>query len=185
MQSFKNRQSWPRRRFLQAGVALALGGSSSGALAATSSSQEWTLSFYNLHTGESFDRPYRVGNAYISPALADIDRLLRDFRTNEVQSIDPSLLDLLFHLRTVMDSDRPFQVISGYRSPKTNAMLANASGGVAKKSYHMKGMAVDVRLPGRDLGKLREAAINLKVGGVGFYPKSDFIHLDTGRVRYW
>jgi len=180
-----NRRLWPRRHIIKAGAALALGGAPLKALAATSPQQERALSFYNLHTGESLTRPYRFGDAYIPSALAEIDKLLRDFRTDEVRNIDPLLLDFLYDLRAVLGSDQPFDVISGYRSPKTNAMLAKNSGGVAKKSFHMKGMAIDVRLQDRGLAKLRRAAIDLQLGGVGYYPGPDFVHLDTGRVRFW
>ena len=176
---------WPRRRFILAGAALAVCGAPIKSWASTPRQPERVLGFYNLHTGESLDQPYRVGDTYLPSALADIDWLLRDFRTDDVRRIDPGLLDFLYELRRVMKCDEPFHVISGYRSPKTNAMLAKASGGVAKKSFHMKGMAIDVRLPGRNLTKLRQAAVNLRRGGVGFYPGSDFVHLDTGRVRFW
>jgi uncharacterized protein YcbK (DUF882 family) len=164
---------------------LALAGGPLKAMAATSHRQERSLSFHNLHTGESLARPYRVGDTYISSSLAEFDRLLRDFRTGEVKPIDPALLDFLHDLRIAIGGDQPFHVISGYRSPKTNAQLASKSGGVAKKSLHMKGMAIDVRLPHQDLDKLRQAAIGLRLGGVGYYPGSDFVHLDTGRVRFW
>lgn len=180
-----NQHLWPRRRFLGAGAAVALSGGPFQALAATSQPQERSLSFYNLHTGESLARPYRVGDTYIPSALTEFDRLLRDFRTDEVKEIDRALLDFLHDLRLSIGSSQPFHVISGYRSPKTNAQLASKSGGVAKKSFHMKGMAIDIRLPRQDLGELRQAAIGLRRGGVGYYPGSDFVHLDTGRVRFW
>ena len=176
---------WTRRGLIGTGAALALTGGPLKALAATPRPHERTLGFHNLHTGESVTRPYRVGDRYISSSLAEIDRVLRDFRTGEVKPIDPALLDFLHDLRHVMGSDQPFHVISGYRSPKTNAKLASKSGGVAKKSLHMRGMAIDVRLPHQDLTKVRQAAIALELGGVGYYPGSDFVHLDTGRVRFW
>lgn len=185
MEELGKQTVWPRRRLIKAGAALALASTPVKALAAVSGRAERALSFYNLHTGESLKRPYRFGDAYIPSALAEIDTVLRDFRTDEVKHIDPALLDFLYDLRAVLGSDQPFQVISGYRSPKTNAMLAKKSGGVAKKSFHMKGMAIDVRLPDRDLVKLRQAAMELQLGGVGYYPKSNFVHLDTGRVRSW
>lgn len=180
--------TWRRRRFLGAGAAVALSGTFSlthSALASTASDQERILSFHNLHTGESLTRPYRIGDRYISSSLAEIDHLLRDFRTGDVKSMDPALLDLLYDLRSLVESSGPFHVISGYRSPKTNETLAQKSNGIAKKSLHMKGMAIDVRLPGTALSQLRRAAIGLKAGGVGYYQKSDFVHLDTGRVRFW
>jgi uncharacterized protein YcbK (DUF882 family) len=128
---------------------------------------------------------YWAEGNYITPALKDIDHVLRDFRTGDVARIDPRLLDLLHLLRSRLESTEPFHVISGYRSPKTNGTLAQQSSGVAKKSLHMKGMAADVRLPGRVLSDLKGVAVSLKLGGVGYYPKSDFIHVDVGRVRYW
>ena len=114
--------------------------------------------------------------------------MLRDFRQNEVKPIDPQLLDLLFELGGTLETDQPFHVISGYRSPHTNQMLRERGGsdtGVATKSLHMVGKAIDIRVPGVKLDDLRAAAKSLKLGGVGFYPSSNFVHLDTGRVRYW
>jgi len=143
------------------------------------------LAFYNLHTGEKTDTVYWADGAFQPDGLAEIDRLLRDFRTGDVKEIDHRLLDLLHRLHGVMDSTTPFHVISGYRSPKTNAQLAAAGNGVAKRSMHMRGMAIDIRLPGRDLKDLHRAARSLRAGGVGYYGKSDFVHVDVGRVRYW
>jgi uncharacterized protein YcbK (DUF882 family) len=153
------------------------------AAAATEAARE--LEFHSLHTGESLRRVYWEGGRYVTDSLAEIDYVLRDFRTGDVHRIDPALLDLVHRVRQVMDSDRPVQVISGYRSPATNAMLARRSNGVAKNSLHVKGMAIDLRLPDRPLADLRAAALALAGGGVGYYPKSDFVHMDTGRVRAW
>jgi uncharacterized protein YcbK (DUF882 family) len=111
--------------------------------------------------------------------------VLRDFRTGDIEVIDPQLLVLLHKISQRIGKDEPFDVISGYRSPKTNARLASNSNGVAKHSLHMQGMAVDICLPGMKLAHLRDAAKSLKAGGVGYYPKSNFIHIDTGKVRYW
>ena len=146
---------------------------------------EREISFHNLHTGETLTRTYWAAGAYGPEALTEIDAILRDWRTGDVHPMEPELLDFLHDLRLAMDSSEPFHVISGYRSPKTNAKLAAASSGVAKKSLHMRGMAIDVSLPGRELADLRQAAIGLQRGGVGFYPKSGFIHVDIGRVRSW
>jgi uncharacterized protein YcbK (DUF882 family) len=143
------------------------------------------LGFYNLRTGESLSSVYWEDGRYLADALAEIDYVLRDFRTGEVHPIDPALLDLVHRLRVVMGTAQPFHVISGYRSPETNAMLARKSGGVAKNSYHVKGMAIDLRLPDRRLEDLRAAALALAGGGVGYYPRSDFVHMDTGPVRAW
>ena len=143
------------------------------------------LSFRHLHTGEQLSVPYWEGGRYSAHALAEIDNLLRDFRTGEKTNMDTGLLEFLHRVRTVLESDQPFEIISGYRSPKTNARLAAKSRSVAKRSYHMQGMAIDIRLPGRRLRDLRRAALDLRLGGVGYYGRSDFIHLDTGRVRFW
>jgi len=172
-----------RRRFLALGAmaACALGSAPARALVAGQRS----LSFHHLHTGEQLTATYWADGAYVGEALATIDRLLRDFRTDEVKAIDRRLLDLLNLLGRKMDSQAPYEVISGYRSPATNATLAAASGGVAKKSLHLRGMAIDVRLPGRRLKDLHRAALAVRGGGVGYYPASDFVHVDVGRVRSW
>jgi uncharacterized protein YcbK (DUF882 family) len=174
-----------RRRFL--GWSLAAAGvmmipATKVATAATAPRQ---LEFYNLHTGESLRAVYWEGARYLKDALAEIDYVLRDHRTGDVRSIDPALLDLVHRLRCVMECDQPVHVISGYRSPATNALLAKRSRGVAKNSYHVKGMAIDLRLPDRRLKDVRAAALALAGGGVGYYPKSDFVHMDTGPVRTW
>jgi uncharacterized protein YcbK (DUF882 family) len=143
------------------------------------------LEFYNLHTGESLRAVYWEGGRYLKDGLAEIDYLLRDFRADEIHAIDPDLLDLVYRLRGAMECRSPVQVISGYRTAATNAMLARHSKGVAKNSYHIKGMAIDLRLPGRRLRDVRAAALALSGGGVGYYPKPDFVHMDTGPVRTW
>lgn len=143
------------------------------------------LSLENLHTGERLKATYWEKGAYLPDALAEVNRILRDFRTGDVHPIAPPLLDLLDRLALSVETRAPFEVISGYRSPKTNAALADLSGGVAKKSLHMRGMAIDVRLGDVALPALRDAAIGLKGGGVGFYPRSGFVHVDIGRVRRW
>lgn len=144
-----------------------------------------TLAFHHTHTGEKLSLAYWDDTGYDADALGAINHILRDHRTGDVAAIDRGLLDLLSALRSAMESTAPFEVISGYRSPKTNDMLREKSGGVAKKSLHMKGQAIDIRLRGHDLRDLRAAALALRGGGVGFYAKSDFIHVDTGRVRQW
>lgn len=146
---------------------------------------ERSLAFYNLHTGEATLATYWADGRYLPSELAQINYLLRDFRSGEVKPIDVRLLDMLHTLRRKMDSREALHVISGYRSPKTNAKLAEAGRGVAKRSMHMRGMAIDIRLPGRPLADLRQAAKSLRLGGVGYYPKSNFIHVDVGRVRSW
>ena len=143
------------------------------------------LSFHNLHTGETLRALYWDQGAYVPDALAAVDRVLRDFRTGDVHPIDPRLLDLLHTLGSTVETRAPFQVISGYRSPATNAMLHAHSDGVAKGSLHMQGMAIDIRLADVDLDRLHRAALGLGAGGVGYYPASDFVHVDVGRVRRW
>ena len=143
------------------------------------------LAFSNTHTGERLDVVYSEGGRYLEDALAAIDHLLRDHRTDEVRQIDRALLDVLASLRDRLDTAEPFHVISGYRSPATNAKLAAASGGVARNSLHLQGRAIDIRVPGRPLAQVRGAALAMAAGGVGYYRSSDFVHLDTGRVRSW
>jgi len=142
------------------------------------------LSFSNLHTGERLRVTYREGDAYVPGALASLDRLLRDHRTGEVHPIDPALFDVLSDVRDATGGGT-FEVISGFRSDATNRMLREHSHGVAEKSLHLVGRAIDVRLCGVETPRLRGAALGLRRGGVGFYPDLDFVHLDTGRVRFW
>jgi uncharacterized protein YcbK (DUF882 family) len=177
-----------RRRFLELGalgLALACAPSLAPARAIRPDRQERALSFYHLHTGETLNVVYWAEGSYLGESLTQINHVLRDHRTNETSPIDPGLLDLLHRISSALDTVAPFGVISGYRSPATNAMLAAHSEGVARHSLHMEGEAIDIRMPGRELEQLRRAAMTLKGGGVGYYPKSGFIHVDVGRVRYW
>lgn len=144
-----------------------------------------SLSFYNTHTGEKLETTFWAEGVYIPEALSEINYLLRDHRNNAVTEMDIELFDLLYTLRTNLNSREPFHVISGYRSPETNAKLRGHSTGVAKKSLHMEGKAIDINLPGRNLSDLRKVAIGLGQGGVGYYPASNFVHVDRGRVRTW
>jgi uncharacterized protein YcbK (DUF882 family) len=147
---------------------------------------ERALAFYQTHTGEQLRTVYWAEGAYVDDGLSAIDRVLRDHRTDEVKPIDRGLLDLLHRLASALDTREPFHVISGYRSPATNAMLRSAShGGVASRSLHLVGQAIDVRVPGRMISELRRAALELRGGGVGDYPTSNFVHVDVGRVRTW
>jgi len=148
-------------------------------------SAERRLVFYNTHTSEKLDVIYFSGGRYLPDALNEMDHLFRDHRTGEVHAMDPGLFDILHGLASLAKPTESFQIISGYRSPSTNAMLRKRSKGVARKSFHMRGQAVDIRLPGVDTKRLRDMAITLRQGGVGYYRKSDFIHVDTGRVRSW
>lgn len=145
----------------------------------------WRVSFRQAHTGESFNGVYRVGDKYLPEAFERINYVLRDFRTKEVFPMDPRVIDIVSIVQRKTGSTEAFDILSGYRSPKTNAMLRNVGGGVAKNSFHMYGQALDVRMPGYSTRKLRRVAMNLKAGGVGYYSKSNFVHLDTGDVRSW
>jgi uncharacterized protein YcbK (DUF882 family) len=139
----------------------------------------------NLHTGESMEAVYWADGDYIPDVLAAVNVHLRDFRTGDVHPIDPRLLDLLDAVNTRTGTRSRFQVISGYRSAATNALLRERSEEVAKKSFHMSGMAIDVRLPDVDLSRLHGAALSLGQGGVGYYPESNFVHMDVGPIRSW
>lgn len=145
------------------------------------------LEFVHLHTGERLEVEYFSAGQYVPDALQAVNRLLRDFRTGDVAEMDPRLLDLLHQLRETTGSREPFQVISAYRSPQTNEMLRgrNERSGVATTSLHMRGQAMDIRLGDVALTDLRDAALSLQAGGVGYYAKSNFVHVDTGRVRRW
>jgi uncharacterized protein YcbK (DUF882 family) len=187
------RPNLTRRSFLGIGAAAAaaaLAPTDASAATRTGSNARAvrTLSFFNIHTGERLTSTYCCDGRYEPSALAEINRILRDFRTDEIKAIDPKLLDLLHELAGTLETDSPYHVISGYRSPHTNQMLrvkGGASTGVASKSLHMVGRAIDIRVPGVKLDQLRAAARSLKLGGVGYYPSSNFVHVDTGRVRYW
>lgn len=143
------------------------------------------LHFFHTHTSERLVVQYHDGRAYLADALATVNQFLRDFRTGDVHKIDPGLLDLLHGLAGATGTAKSFEVISGYRSPATNQMLRLHSEGVAAGSLHMQGMAIDIRLPDVPLVKLQKAALAAHGGGVGYYPASQFVHVDTGRVRAW
>ncbi len=146
---------------------------------------ERVLRLHNLHTGENLKATYWAEGRYIAEEMAALNRVLRDHRSNEAYTMDQRLFDMLHLLQQQVDSNGSYHVISGYRSPATNAKLHKKSNGVAKRSLHMQGRAIDIRLPGVELKHLRQAALNLKAGGVGYYPRSGFIHVDTGRTRFW
>lgn len=143
------------------------------------------LSFDNLHTSEKLVVEYFERGRYMPDAVAAVNHLLRDFRTGDVGPMDTALLDLLHRLAALTASKRAFQVISGYRSPRTNEALRQRSSGVAGGSLHMRGQAIDIRLADVPLATLRDAALALRSGGVGYYAASNFVHVDTGRVRAW
>jgi uncharacterized protein YcbK (DUF882 family) len=146
---------------------------------------ERSLSFYHTHTGESLDVTYFSGGEYDQAALDDLNRFLADFRTGDEVEMDPGVFDILHEIQVVSGSTGTFEVISAYRSPATNEMLRGRSGGVARNSQHVRGKAIDVRLTDLDTAELRDVALSLKRGGVGYYQQSDFVHVDTGRVRRW
>jgi uncharacterized protein YcbK (DUF882 family) len=182
--------SWSRRRVLEAGVAAA-GASVASALIVPAFARgaqpdaERRVTLKNLHTPETLTVVFRRDGEYVPDALAKIEVILRDYRTGEQHPIDPPLLDYLYEVAQIAGVDPVFSVISGYRSPKTNAMLHERSSGVASRSLHMEGRAIDVRLAGIDCADLADKALGMKRGGVGYYRASDFVHLDTGRFRSW
>lgn len=181
-------QTPARRRFLFQGASLLAAASLPAWARASSASSAGgrQLDLLNTHTHERLDLVYAVGGDYLDPSLSRLNRFLRDHYTGQVGSMDPVLFDQLHQVRTLLGARMPYEVISGYRCPETNGRLRQTGGGgVAKKSLHMEGRAIDVRLPGVPLAELRDAALSLQAGGVGFYPESQFVHIDTGRIRRW
>ncbi|MCU7942384.1 MAG: DUF882 domain-containing protein [Candidatus Thiodiazotropha sp. (ex Cardiolucina cf. quadrata)] len=176
--------SFSRRRFLR-NCASMTGILMTSPLLALAADEQRTLAFRHTHTGERETVTYWRDGAYQVDSLQILDHLLRDHRTGESTRMDRALLDMLYQLQQAVGTQGEFEIISAYRSPKTNKMLRNKSGGVAKRSLHMQGRAIDIRLCGCDLKTLRDRAVAMKAGGVGYYPKSNFIHLDTGRFRSW
>ena len=147
--------------------------------------KERAITLHNIHTGESLKTVYWSEGRYHASVMKQLNHLLRDHYSGDVHIMDPQVIDLLSALQQRLQVHRPFQIISGYRSPKTNAWLASMSDGVAQHSLHMEGKAVDIRLEGVSVRALGRAARGLKAGGVGQYPESDFVHVDVGRVRTW
>ena len=160
-------------------------GAMARAAASASGVEPRRLALHNLHTAETLDAVYWEDGRYVPDAVAAANKVLRDYRNGEVHPIDPDLLNLVSDLHAKVGSRSPIQVISGYRSPQTNAMLHERSAEVAKHSLHMDGMAMDIHLPDVDLGYLHQAALDMSRGGVGYYPTSDFVHVDVGPVRHW
>jgi uncharacterized protein YcbK (DUF882 family) len=182
----------PSRRFFlhRSAQAMLLGGALglAGRSARASAPSARSLALDHTHTGERIDLVYASGDHYLPQALGSLNHFLRDHYSGDVGQIDPQLFDLLHNVRQVLGSGVPlsYQIISGYRSPFTNARLRSTrGGGVASHSLHMEGKAIDIRLPGVPLAELRDAALSLKAGGVGYYPRDQFVHIDTGRVRTW
>ena len=185
-----------RRRFLRSALLLApmaalpvawpgLAQAAVSPAARTDTKGPRRLAFYHTHTSETLDIVYSEHGAYVPDALAEIHHLFRDFRTGDIHPIDPALLDILHDVKQATGGTRRYEIISAYRSPATNHMLASRSSGVADHSLHLQGQAIDVRLPGVKTADLRRAALQRAGGGVGYYPESDFVHIDTGRVRSW
>jgi uncharacterized protein YcbK (DUF882 family) len=178
------------RRGLGMGMVAALGLSmlpgeafANGAAHAVMAGRE--ISMFNAHTGEKFTGTYWQNGRYLPDAFSGIKGVMRDHRSGETFPIDPRLMDILYVIQNKLGNHEGFRVLSGYRSPKSNAMLRRSGEGVAKQSLHMTGQAIDVSLPGTKLSSLHKMALNVHSGGVGFYPKTGFVHIDTGRVRSW
>jgi uncharacterized protein YcbK (DUF882 family) len=177
-----------RRSFLRFGATAAAAAALFNpldALAANRMAPSRQISLLNTHTGERLSAEYWSRGRYQRDALREINKLLRDHRTDSVFPINPELLDLVNAIQSRIGRRAPLHVVSGYRSPESNAMLYEASNGVARNSYHMKGMAIDIRAPGFDTRILHNAALRMRAGGVGFYPQSDFVHVDVGPIRAW
>jgi len=185
----KTKDMTSRRLFLKGlacGATIAMAGSPGIVLA----SKDWLqsprkLAFHNLHTEEKVSLTYFEQGRYVLGAVDELNYLLRDHRSGDIHAMDPALFDLLHDLQTSLGGNKTFQVISGYRSPATNKMLNKNSSGVAKKSLHMQGRAIDIRIEGVDSKVVQQASIALARGGVGYYRKSDFVHVDTGNTRHW
>ncbi len=176
-----------RRRFLTVGTGLALSSLllPVGANASTARPVNRQLRMKNLHTGEKCLVNYWEDGRYIDDGLSELNQVMRDHRSNEVAAIDTALYDQLVLLQHKLGVNNEIRITSGYRSLKTNNMLRGRSSGVAKQSYHTRAQAIDLSIEGVDLGKLRKAALSMKAGGVGYYPSSGFVHLDTGPFRTW
>lgn len=177
-----------RRQFLRysAGIAIVGTGVSLTSRALAVDSQAYWLSFDHSHTHEKLSLIYSIAGEYRPTALGRLNHFLRDHYTGTIGTMDPKLFDILHRITRALNIQQSFQVISGYRCAATNNKLRTTrGGGVAKRSLHMDGKAIDIRIPGVPLAELHEAALSLKAGGVGFYPRDQFVHIDTGRVRNW
>lgn len=183
-QGTRNSFGMSRRRLLGLGCGLAAS-SLIPLRGAFAYSDAKALDFQHLHTGENLTAVFWSQGRYDEEGLAELKHIMRDWRTGQTIEIDRMLYQLLFEIRNKIGTQEPFQIISAYRSPKTNLQLRQNSDGVAKKSLHMQGMAIDVRLPGYSTKGLQQLALKMHRGGVGYYGRSDFVHLDTGRPRSW
>lgn len=179
-----------RRQFLKKSCYFTAGLASAQAFAHNPANKfesmgERTLSVYNIHTGEQVSVPFCVEGQYLSEGIQALDIILRDHRSNQSCAIHYALYEKMYHLQQLFNSQKPLYIISGYRSPRSNARLSNSSNSVAENSLHMQGKAVDIRIPGISHRDLHKAALAMHSGGVGYYPNDGFIHLDTGRTRQW
>lgn len=175
-----------RRNFMKlAGGSIAVASCNPKALFANERESARSLAMKSLHTGECIETCYFNGRHYVESEIRKLNYLCRDFRREEVTPMDKRLFDHIDGIQNLLGTQAEVLLISGYRSPATNEELRKLSKGVAKRSYHTLGQAIDFRLDGVDLKQVRDAAFELKLGGLGYYPRSDFIHIDTGPVRYW
>ncbi|MCP5361724.1 MAG: YcbK family protein [Hyphomicrobiales bacterium] len=180
-----------RRKFLKTGL-LTMAGAAGTLILPGQASAGWSLApeksltLHNLHTGEKLKKiPYWSWGRYLEDSVREISLLMRDHYNNKAIHMDTELLDLLYAMQRRLGENKPIEVLSAYRSPETNRNLRKHSNGVAKNSLHMYGKAIDIRIPGYSIQNLRKVAMSLKAGGVGYYPRSKFVHLDTGPVRTW
>jgi uncharacterized protein YcbK (DUF882 family) len=175
-------QAFDRRRFIRSAFAGVLSCAASPVLAAYGQRE---VSFVHTLTGEKLNAVYFRNGAYDQTALLRVAYVLRDFHSGDVRNIDPMLLDTLFELQVRADHDKPYQIISGYRNPATNTELKKTVQAVAEHSMHIEGRAIDIRVAGVSTKKLRDLAVAMNRGGVGYYPNGNSLHLDTGRIRTW
>jgi uncharacterized protein YcbK (DUF882 family) len=194
METKETSTSLPRRDFLKMGAQFGLGALLAATVPMVSAKKAyaaigggaWRVNFRHLHTGERFSETYRVGDKYLPHVFGRLNYFLRDFRTGSVYPMDPHVLDIVSLIQRRTRTGRPLNIISAYRCAKTNALLRETGGGgVAKKSLHMQGQAIDISMDDYSTRRIRDIAKSLRAGGVGFYPRSDFVHVDTGDVRYW
>jgi uncharacterized protein YcbK (DUF882 family) len=180
-----NFDSQRRKLLLCGGAAAGLALLPGSALASLSTSRPRVLTLSNMHTGETLKTEFFNGKSYDRDELARLNHFFRDYRANQIKSIDPRLFDQIYRLQAMLETRRPVQLISGYRTLATNNMLREHGSGVAKHSYHTLGQAMDFHIEGITLSNVRKAALKMRAGGVGYYPRSNFVHIDTGPVRHW
>ena len=178
-----------RRQFLQRSGMLATAGISGFSILPAQAQQspqgERRLHLYNIHTGEETNAVFCIEGQFLNEGLQSLDLILRDHRANQAMAMQRMLYEKMYYLQQLFSSKEPLYIVSGYRSPKSNADLRHSSTAVAEHSLHTQGRAVDIRIPGVSHRDLHKAALAMRSGGVGYYPKDGFVHLDTGRVRHW